>query len=390
MLLLALNLRMGIASIGPVLPAALHDLGASVVFGSLLTTAPVVMMGLASPLSGRIAERFGVEWTVIGALTVVGVATLMRLWAVTPYLLLLSALVLGVGIAAGNTMLPAMVRRYFPAHLALMTGLYTVGINIGAASAALITPQLARGAGPSWRGALATWAVGSAVAGVVWVLIVRRVAPRRPRTAAHVSQRSAYAWLVALFFGLQSMVYYGVLAWLAPLYEELGWSKPQAGLLLALFTASQIVGSMSASIVVQRTARLVAGLRFTALVTAVGLLLVGLTPLSFPWLWATVLGLGAGGIFTLALTVPLVVTGTADDARRLTATTLCYGYLLAAMGPFVVSVLRSLSGGFSWSFALLSALSIIALSIARTVTTRQLPMPARSGGRCVPPRENKR
>jgi CP family cyanate transporter-like MFS transporter len=373
MLLLALNLRMGISSIGPVLPQLLHDLPASVVFGSLLTTAPVVMMGLASPLSGRVAERIGVEWTVLVALTVIGLATLVRLWAVTPYLLLASALVLGVGIAAGNTMLPAIVRRYFPAHLVLMTGVYTVGINIGAAGAALATPQLAQGAGPTWRGALATWAIGALVAGVAWLVIVRWFPPTRRRKERDLSERSAYAWLVALFFGLQSMVYYGVLAWLAPLYEERGWSKSQAGLLLALFTASQIVGSMAASVIVQRTARLVAGLRVTALVTAVGVFLVGMTPLSAPWLWAAMLGLGAGGIFTLALTVPLAVTVTVDGARRMTATTLCYGYLLAATGPFVVSVLRSLSGDFRWSFGLLSVVSLVALAIARTVTARQLP-----------------
>ncbi len=148
MLLLALNLRLGISSIGPVLPQILHDLGATVVFGSLLTTVPVVMMGLASPLSGRLADRFGVEWTVIAALLVIGVATFVRLWAVTQWLLVLSALVLGIGIAAGNTMLPAIVRRYFPVHVALMTGLYTAGINVGAAGAALVTPQLTRGRRP--------------------------------------------------------------------------------------------------------------------------------------------------------------------------------------------------------------------------------------------------
>lgn len=221
--------------------------------------------------------------------------------------------------------------------------------------------------------ALATWAIGAVVAGVAWLVIVRWFAPSKRRKAEDLSERSAYAWLVALLFGMQSMVYYGVLAWLAPLYEERGWSKSQAGLLLSLFTASQIVGSMSASVIVQRSARLVAGLRVTALVTAAGVLLVGLTPLSAPWLWATVLGLGAGGIFTLALTVPLAVTGTVDGARRMTATTLCYGYLLAATGPFVVSVLRSLSGDFRLSFSLLSVVSLLALAIAWTVTTRQLP-----------------
>ncbi len=377
MLLLALNLRLGISSIGPVLPQILHDLGATVVFGSLLTTVPVVMMGLASPLSGRLADRFGVEWTVIAALLVIGVATLVRLWAVTQWLLVLSALLLGIGIAAGNTMLPAIVRRYFPVHVALMTGLYTAGINVGAAGAALVTPQLTRGDGPTWRGALATWAIVAAVGVLAWLAFVRQFAPRRHRSLAQDARRSGYAWLVALFFGLQSMVYYGVLAWLAPLYEERGWSKTQAGLLLSVMTASQIAGSLSISFIIQRTGRLVAGLRATALLNAVVLLLVSLTPLSAPWPWAALLGLGTGGIFTLALTVPIMVTDSVDAARRLTASTLCYGYLLASTGPFVVGLLRSASGGFTWSFAALGGLCLVALVIARPVTTPQVPVSGR-------------
>ena len=370
LLLLALNLRMGISSVGPVLPQVLHDLGAGVVFGSLLTTAPVIMMGLASPVSGRIAERIGFEWTVVGALAILSGATLVRLWAGSPAVLLLSALVLGIGIAAGNTMLPAIVRRYFPSRQALMTGLYTVGINVGAAGAALITPRIAQGVGPTWRPALAVWAATGIVAGLAWLVLARH-ARGRSRPAVGMSPTNRSAWLVALFFGLQSLVYYGVLAWLAPLYEEHGWSKPQAGLLLALFTASQIVGSMTAAVAVERTRRLVAGMRVTALATALGLFSVAITPLSVPWLWATILGVGAGGIFTLALTVPLAVTATVDEARRLTATTLCYGYLLAAAGPFLVSIMRNLSGGFASAFALLAAVSLVELGVARIVVRRQ-------------------
>ncbi len=66
--ILALNLRMGIASVGPVLPQVVHDLGTTLVYASLLTTAPVVMMGLASPLSARVGARLGLERTIVVAI----------------------------------------------------------------------------------------------------------------------------------------------------------------------------------------------------------------------------------------------------------------------------------------------------------------------------------
>jgi MFS transporter, CP family, cyanate transporter len=179
-----------------------------------------------------------------------------------------------------------------------------------------------------------------------------------------MARRTRQAWIAACLFGLQSIVYYGILAWLAPLYEEHGWSKVQAGLLLSFFTAMQIVGALTASILVQRTGRLVDGLRLTAAISAVGLVLVALSPLSLPWLWIALLGVGAGGIFPLTLTVPLATTSSVDDARSLTASMLFYGYLLGATGPFVVSILRSASGGFAVPFVLLAILALVAISLA--------------------------
>jgi CP family cyanate transporter-like MFS transporter len=181
---------------------------------------------------------------------------------------------------------------------------------------------------------------------------------------------SRHAWLAAGFFGLQSVVYYGVLAWLAPLYEEQGWSKVDAGLLLSFFTAMQVVGALSCSLVVQRSGRLADGLRATAASAAAGLLLVALTPVSLPWVWIVVLGFGIGGIFPLTLTVPLAMTSSVDAARSLTATMLFYGYLLAASGPFAVSLLRSATGSFAPPFILLALLSVVALLFAGAVVGR--------------------
>lgn len=360
---LAANLRMGIASVGPVLPAVLHDLGMGVVYGSLLTTAPVVMMGVASPLAARLAARHGVERSILFALLLVGAATAVREWTSDPWLLLATAVVLGCGIAIGNTMLPAVVRTYFPLRAAAMTGLYTVGINVGAGIAAFGSPRLAA-TGTGWHGALAVWALLALVAAAVWALIAARSDVHTRSVAGAMPWRNPTAWMMTLFFGLQSMVYYGILAWLAPLYEDRGWPKDRAGLLLAFFTLVQMGGAMGVSMAVQRTGRLLAGMRATALVAASGLLLVALTPLSSPWLWAIVLGVGVGGIFPLSMTLPLVLTRSAEEARRWTALMLCYGYLMSALGPFLVAALRTATGSFAVAFAVLAALSVTTAAVA--------------------------
>jgi CP family cyanate transporter-like MFS transporter len=328
---------------------------------------PVVMMGVASPLSARLGARFGLERTVVAAIAVVGIATAVRYWATSPITLVASAALLGCGVAAGNTMLPAVVRRYFPAHGALMTGIYAVGINLGAGLAAFGTPRLALSLASTWRGALAIWAGLAVMALLIWLLVASST-PRQPvAVRVHMPRRTRHAWIAAALFGVQSMVYYGILAWLAPLYEERGWSKVQAGLLLSFFTAMQVVGALTASLLVQRTGRLVDGLRITAAVSALGLVLVAVSPVSLPWVWIVLLGVGAGGIFPLTLTVPLVTTSSVDEARSLTASMLFYGYLLGATGPFAVSILRSVSGGFAVPFVVLAVLALLALLLAKPV-----------------------
>ncbi len=365
--ILALNLRMGIASVGPVLPQVVHDLGTTLVYASLLTTAPVVMMGLASPLSARVGARLGLERTIVVAIAIVCIATGIRYWAHSPMVLLATAVLLGCGIAAGNTMLPAVVRRYFPAHGALMTGVYAVGINAGAGVAAFGTPRLALVLPSTWQSALAIWAGVAVLALALWVIIAA-CSPRQPLTVRVALPRpTSQAWLAACFFGIQSIVYYGVLAWLAPLYEEHGLSKVSAGLLLSFFTAMQVVGALTCSLLVQRTGRLADGLRVTGVVAAVGLALVAVSPTSLPWLWMIVLGLGVGGIFPLTLTVPLAMTSGVDAARSLTSTMLFYGYLLGAAGPFIVSLLRSGTGSFLTPFLLLAALAAAEVVLARHV-----------------------
>ena len=128
-----------------------------------------------------------------------------------------------------------------------------------------------------------------------------------------------------------------------------------------------MVGAVTASLLVQRSGRLIDGLRLTAAVSAAGLLLIAFTPMPLPWLWIIVLGVGAGGIFPLTLTVPLAITSSVDEARSLTASMLFYGYLVGATGPFAVSLLRSVTGSFTAPLVLLAILAVAAFALAGPV-----------------------
>jgi CP family cyanate transporter-like MFS transporter len=331
------------------------------VYGGLLTTVPVICMGLLAPSASRIAAAFGAERTVLLSVLLVGLATLARLWSPVPLALLATALGIGVGIAVAGTLLPSLAKAYFPGRVTMVTGMYAVGINLGAGTAAIGTPPITRVAGDSWRVGLAAWSLLAVVALVLWLPLAARPHLRTTAVPPRLPLRNLHAWMVAIFFALQSFVYYGVLTWLATLYEEHGWSRTQAGALLALFTVLQMVGAFTMSAGAQRTGNMRVWINATATLSIAGLLLVALVPEVAPWLWVCILGVGVGGIFPLSLTLPLVSTRTAEDARAWTSMTLGVGYLAAATGPFAIGAIRGATGGFVLPFLVLAAVNVVIL-----------------------------
>jgi CP family cyanate transporter-like MFS transporter len=94
-----------------------------------------------------------------------------------------------------------------------------------------------------------------------------------------------------------------------------------------------------------------------------------------PWAWVVVLGLGVGGLFPLALTLPLDYSADADEAGRLTAMTFFVGYVVAAVGPVAVGALRDATGGYAVPFVALAALSVGMLVASFRFRPRSAPRP---------------
>lgn len=359
LVLVAVNLRPALASISPVLEAVREDLGLGRAAAGLLTTIPTLCMGAFAFVSALVSERLGTERAVLWAVVLVGVATVARVAAGDAGVLYASTLAVGVGIAVGQALLPAVVKKHFAERAALVTGLYTVGFNAGAALAAGATVALAGAFGDSWAAGLGSWGLLAVPAAVVWVSATRAITispAARPegsatgaaeRSRPGLPWRSPRAWLLGVFFASSSCLYLSVLIWLAPLYQDRGMGEGRTGLLLTYFTLVQIAGALVVSALADRARDRRPWLALTLVVTAAGLLAVALVPLASPWGFTALLGFGIGGLFPLALTLPLDYAADPAAAGRLTAMTLGVGYLLAAAGPFGVGALRDATGSYA-------------------------------------------
>lgn len=362
-LLAALNLRPAIASVPPIVDTLRASLGLSASAAGVLTSVPVVCMGVFAPVAAWAAARWGTGRTMALALALLTVATAVRPVSGVP-LLYLATVLAGVGVAVGGALMPALVRARFPTRVGPVTGLYTTALIAGALVAAGLTEPL-RAALGSWRAALAVWAVPALVALVAWLLVrpgVRSAAPVAPpaRDGAWSPWRDRGAWAATVYMGGQSLLYYAPLAWLAARYTELGWTAGEAGGLLALFSATQLVSALLAPALSRRDARPAVAV---AMVLTMGcLLLIGVAPLAAPLLWAALLGLGLGANFALALTVVGQIAPTSADTPRASSMAFFVGYLLAALGPLAVGVLHDATGGFGVPYVALAVFGVLTLA----------------------------
>lgn len=345
LVLIAFNLRPALASLAPVLPEVMRDRGLSPTGGSLLTTLPVLCLGLFAPLAPRLARSFGSEGAILGLLVVLAIGTALRGLAGLSALIG-GAIIAGAAIGIINVLLPGLVKRDFPRHAALMTGLYTMALCGGAAAAEGATQPLKTWLGDSWAAALAIWTLPVILVIVLWLpQLPKRVRQTAMHPGQHVSLwRDPLAWQVTLFMGLQSALAYCTFGWLVPILRDRGLDPVTAGLVVSVSVLCQVVASLLAPSIATwgRDQRLCNVLAMA--VTLIGLLGLLFTSLSLIWPWAILLGIGQGSSIAIALTIIVLRSRDPHMAARLSSMAQSVGYVLAACGPLLVGPLHSLTG----------------------------------------------
>ena len=380
-LLIATNLRMPMTSASPLLPRIREDVGLSAASASFLISLPLLCFAVFSPIVPRLAARFGLAHSLFGALIAVNVGIVLRSW-VGSFGLWAGTVLIGVGIAIMNVLLPALIKRDFPDHAGTLTGVYSAFQSLMAALAAAVAVPIAGLPGWGWQGALGL-TLGAGLSGVAVFApqvradhVVRRQqvlarnqvatasaaanAAASPATARPRSLlRSPLAWVITAFMGFQSTLFYSVLAWWPAIEMSSGISEESAGFHIAVIQASGIVGSLVAGWLMKRG---VVGSTVAVAVSTVIVVLVGtmLAP-QLALLWALLIGTAQGGLFTVALTLFGARARTPMSAARLSGMAQTFGYVIAASVPPVLGVVREATGSWTASLWILLGIAVITL-----------------------------
>ena len=360
LLLAAANLRGGIVVVGPLVESIRADLQLSASAFSLLTTVPLLCFAVVSIFVPFFARAFRPQSLVVGALLLVSLGVLLRVTQWFP-VILVGTVFLGSAIALLNVLIPGLVKAFFPNHLGLMTGLYSVTLSLGAGFGVFLAVPLLQSFG-SWRYPMLLWAALPILSILLWLPLFKERAIGRPANPLKVTLwRDKTAWAITVYMGLQSFLFYSLATWLPKIYMESGLSSELAGQATALINLLSIPFNLFVPIIAAKLKQqfvlvwLISGFIFAGLL---GLLLA---PGAYPMLWSSLIGMGVGGSLALALTLFVLRAHDIHQATALSAMAQSLGYLLAASGPFLLGFVHDISHQWQAALYLLLALQCVQL-----------------------------
>lgn len=352
LVVLAFNLRPAAVSVAPVLADIEAALGMSATTAGFLTTLPVLCFAGFGLLAPWCARAIGVHKVMLASLLVTAVGLVFRATVGSAAVFIASTIPVLAGVATANVLLPSLVKLHFPHRIGPMTAVYSTALAFGLSAASVLTVPVADATG-SWRGGLAVWGVVALMAAGPWLGLVRHdVRPEGPvsggipfRTAA----TSPLAWWLALFFGVQSLQAYAVFGWLPEVFREAGVSAQTAGLLLGATTAIGIPISFVLPGLAARRSNQAPYVLALCACYALGYGGLVTWPAGGAWLWALLIGAGTG-LFPLVLTLIGLRARTSDGTAALSGFVQSVGYLVGAVGPFMMGALFDATG--SWTVPL--------------------------------------
>jgi CP family cyanate transporter-like MFS transporter len=359
--LIALNLRPIMAAMGPLFPLLQRDAQLSATQLSLLTTLPVMMMGLAALASPLLLRTLGEVRGIAAGLILLGLASVARGFDQSATALIVSALVAGIGIGLIQAMMPVQIKRHFGAKAGTLMALFTTGIMAGAAIAAASAAPLANAQGLGIT--LAIPVVPAVIALLLWLMIARGTAPINNRHRLQAT-RSVRAGLLMIFFGIGTGAYTLVLAWLPPFYMQNGWQPEQSGYVLGALTLTEVAAGFVLSALIHRFRD-----RRRPLLVVLTLILLGLISLMLlggaqAWLPTLLLGLGIGALFPLSLIVTLDHAHSPEEAGALLSFVQGGGYLLAALMPLIAGMVRDRAASLDSAWAMMSVGIVLLMLMA--------------------------
>lgn len=365
--LVATLMRPAVTAVGPVIDRISADTGIPLALLGSLSTIVLITWAIVSPFAHGVGRRFGLGGAVLAAMGLLAVGAIVRSLPGSTAWLWIGTAIIGIALAIGNVLLPAVIKRDFPLRVPMMMGVYSAILGgAGAVASGLAVPianATGSDTGTGWRlSLLLTGAAVAPLALVAWWLVSRHEI-RAMRAAAPVPAsrlgiwRDPVAWQVAGYMGVQSTTFYVLVTWIATMSLDTGRSDTLAGIDVMVYQVFSLVGSLTVALAMRgRGARL----------TPAALPLLGIAGIGGLMLWPDAIGfwvvpLGVFSGMSLGVSLTLMAERARDHgaSSALSGMSQAVGYAIAAVGPALFGAVHAITG--SWTLALVILLVTMTL-----------------------------
>ena len=353
------GLRITILAVPPVIPLIRDEFALNATQVGVLSSIPLALLGIAALVGSLLVSRLGLIGALVGGLLLVAGGSALRGLADDYWMLVLTTIVMCVGVAIMQPIMPGAVRQWLPDRIGLGTAIYTNGLLAGEVFAVLFTiPLVLPAVDGSWRGSFVVWSIPVAVIALVVFLYAPRpdAAARGPGIVPHKwlpDWHLGLVWRLGALFLCINAIYFSANAFI-PIYMR---SADRADLISGALVGLNF-GQIPASLLILAFARRLEGRAWPFLLSGV-LSLAGSRGLVFDigpmtkW-WAALIGFSDASALILGLALPALLCRAEDVARTAAGTfTLSYG------GAMVVAIIC----GAAWDLSGRPAFAFVPLAI---------------------------
>ena len=373
--LVAFGLRSAATAVSPILLTIEEDIPFDAFTVGLLGTLVPFTFAIFGAITPALARRLGLEWSIVVAAGVLGLGEIARALSNDTGSFLAWTFVSLAGTGAANVLLPPLVKKFYPDRIRGMSTIYVFIAVLGSVVPAYLAAPVASLA--DWRLSISLWGYVAVLALLPWIgqIIKERGRATLLHQVSHVAVtrlvwRSTTAWAITVSFAIATFNCYIMWAWIPiMLQERAGMSEAESGIMLALYTAMALPNSILVPLLLVRAKSASSLVFFGMAVTIVGALGLWFLPTTLTWLWVILSGFGAI-LFVIPLVLINLHTSTQAGAVALSGMTQGMGYLMGALGPLAMGVVRSFSGD-NWSIAFIIIIASAVVGIFPMVVLRR-------------------
>lgn len=339
---ISFNLRAPITSVGSIIDSIKNDYLLTNSIAGFITTLPLLVFAIISPFVSKISSKIGYGITMFIGIIIIFLGELIRSYTNVAGLFIGTAII-GFGIAIGNVLIPSIIKSEFKEKVGVVTSIYTSSMCLFAAIGSGSSALFAKNFGLGWKNTLAIWTILAVVTLFLWVpQLKNRHQVKYTRSSDSIQNtisvwKSKIAWWVTLFMGIQSLIFYTLVAWLPTIITSKGMDLTFASNMALLFQLISIPSTLVVPILANKfeDQRKVVTIFVSTYLIALCILLFAKSSIILT-LSVGLLGIGMGASISLSIMFISLRSPNSTVAADLSGMSQSAGYLLAAIGPMLI------------------------------------------------------